>query len=626
MWVDAVHAWEREFRETVAEVIADGGLTEDLSVKAPLLEKLSDILEHEEVTKDDTIIGSMLALWIVVVGNVGQVSVMSYKYTCFRLMTALLRRPEFKLQGLAFDFNTQVGGVCATIPSQTTQDVRKEGDPEAWRRIHLVRKLVCDTFVYSSALLLHDNQSDETHRFCALVAAHAYFVFPMLQPQFVDVCAWRYCHHQAISVSSVHMHLTDAVRALSLQPTHTEFMDNTPDLFHWGWLAKPTDMAILPDESTWRLLLDANDGHLFCAFVQAFHDYIDQTIRASASHVSVVQWGMVPGYMQLAHVFGVVLYDALTTMTAMRQPDELHYSKRLHAIEKVLPSTTLFVMSPGLCAKVLTTATTLAKCGHVVQLWLAVAIAAAKDAGANKANGVTMSPLLLEATTAWIEVAANSHDRVTSFDATTERFQNLLLYPSCITLQAMVAHVASFVSAIPDADENGVVAVLVWMCTHIQRLRVEDRAVLVTAVMDRAPFYALFLHWDVLGLCHDGLRPFLAGAPPSTPVSVADKPAQLVMSDSPSLLLDLSVASKLDTFLYVLQHPPTTTDAASRMFPEALDIFVEGALVDYAVAVQEYYDRCIVVETSGNDPIKATEVIEGPALASVLVQQRKRHV
>ncbi|RHZ16427.1 hypothetical protein DYB26_003709 [Aphanomyces astaci] len=482
MWSEAA-PWERKFHEIVTDLIADGGLTVDLSTKVSLLEKLADNLEHETETADETVVGSMLALWILIVGNVDQVSVVSYKYICFRLMTMLLRRPEFKLQRLDFDFNTQ--------------DVRKEGDPEAWRRIHLVRKLVSDTFVYSSKLLLHDNQSDATYRFCAVVAAHAYFVFPMMQAPFVDVCIWRYGHHQAIasSSSSFHSKVYALVRAMSLQPTHTEFMDRTPDLFHWGWLAKqPSDAAMLPDDSTWRYLLDANDGHLFCAFVQAFHDHVDRAIDASASHVSVIGWGMVPGYLPLMQLFAVVLYDAVVVLTDQFLNQDHHPRHNV----TLAPSTTLFPMTPLLCETVLRTATVVATCGHLVPLWLVVAVAATdRSTASSKSEWAQwgMPPCIIQATTTWIQVGTNSHTRHKHKD--DSHVQSLLLYPSYIRLDEIVVHMSTvFFSNVTCAPEDVVVSVIEWVYTHIQRLPIDDKAVVANALLVQTHFYALFLHWS----------------------------------------------------------------------------------------------------------------------------------
>ncbi|RQM27416.1 hypothetical protein B5M09_002543 [Aphanomyces astaci] len=633
MWSEAA-PWERKFHETVTDLIADGGLTVDLSTKVSLLEKLADNLEHETETADETVVGRMLALWILIVGNVDQVSVVSYKYICFRLMTMLLRRPEFKLQSLDFDFNTQ--------------DVRKEGDPEAWRRIHLVRKLVSDTFVYSSKLLLHDNQSDATYRFCAVVAAHAYFVFPMMQAPFVDICIWRYGHHQAIaspsSSSSFHSKVHALVRAMSLQPTHTEFMDRTPDLFHWGWLAKqPSDAAMLPDDSTWRYLLDANDGHLFCAFVQAFHDHVDRAIDASASHVSVVGWGMVPGYLPLMQLFAVVLYDAVVVLTDQFLNQDRHPPPRNVALA---PSTTLFPMTPLLCETVLRTATVVATCGHLVPLWLVVAVAAAstdRSTALSKSEWAQwgMPPCIIQATTAWIQVGANPHTRHKHNSKDDSHVQSLLLYPSYIRLHEIVVHMSTVFPNVTCAPEGVVVSVMEWVYTHIQRLPIEDKAVVANSLLVQPHFYALFLHWSPkVRLClrhllvyrlfrHDRRTLHLASdtsalllgmgqdknnsCEPSIGFPVEDKPE--VLSDSPSLMLDLSLASKVDTFVYMLGHPriPTTS---IRMFPEALDIFVDEALLEYGVAVQEYYHRCATIEA--NERINPMDVVEGPPLASLL--------
>ncbi|CAK4083055.1 unnamed protein product [Aphanomyces euteiches] len=601
--------WSTAFHESVTDVIANGGLTVDLSAKMLLLEQLADTLENEPETTDAAAKGSMLALWILVVSHIDKVSILSYKYTCFRLALALLRRQEFNLMHLDFDFNTQ--------------DVRKEGDREAWRLVHLYRKLVSDTFTYSSTLLLNTNQSEETQRFCATVAVHAFFVFPMIQAPFIDICTWRYCHHQAMHVSALHTELDAAVRAMALQ-THTEFMDRTPDLFHWGWLAKPTDPSILPDDSSWRLLLEANDGHLFCAFVRAFHSHVAATIDASASHISVVSWDMVPGYLKLMQLFSLVLYDSMVWL--------LHQDgKETEDDNKKRPSLSLFPMTSELADSVLATATVLTGNGLVVQLWFPAVVAAIDSIKTKSTPGLER---IVATTTEWTQRAGGNflHHHVNDDNHDNEEsawFQNVLLYPSFVSLRRVIA---SFLGLLPHDDEAATVVILQWAYTHMQRLPVEDKDLLATMLLPH--FYELFLHWSprvrlcfhqllvfqlfrhdrrclhlasdavVLTACHDhetkeALASFCFEKPP-------------ILSDSPSMILDLSVASKVDSFMYMLREPQ------SGLFPEALDIFVDISIVEYGECVQDYYNRCTAIEARQGHPLESTDVIQGPDLKKLL--------
>ncbi|KAF0693510.1 Aste57867_15536 [Aphanomyces stellatus] len=616
----ALGKWATEFHECVTDLIADGGLTFDLSEKISLLEKLADALESEPETIDVTAKGSMLALWILVVTHVDQISIVSYKYMCFRLMSATLRRPEFKLQRMHFDFNSQVRAASFSSPSRfyLPQDVRTEGDREAWRLIHLYRKLLSDTFVYSSKLLLHGNQSPTTQAFCATVAAHAFFVFPLIQAPFVDVSTWRYCHHQATHVSPLHLTLDAVVRAMSLQ-THTEFMDVTPDLFHWGWLAKPSDPTILPDDSTWRFLVDSNDGHLFCLFVRAFHDVVAAAIAASDVHVSVVTWEMVPGYLKLLQLFGLVLYDTLTASLASSSP--------------ITKSQELFPITTTLGDVVLETATALTANGHVIQLYLPIAIAAISTASSSSISASMAAGLhrTLRTMSQWIQLCATDSPHL-SLNA-IDLFQNVLLYPSYVNLRDAIASVVSILpAALAARDDDPAVSILVWAHTHMQRISVDEKDVLAAALL--VHFYALFLHWSPrvrtcmhqilvyqlfrharhhLHLASDPavLDAWRADAETLAPFCF-DKPA--LFSDSPSLILDLSLASKVDTYVYALQQSP------QGLYPEALDIFVHVSLMEYGHCLGTYYDTCAAVETKRGAALEPTDVLQGPDLNSLVAQ------
>ncbi|EQC35234.1 hypothetical protein SDRG_07462 [Saprolegnia diclina VS20] len=594
-------AWSLAFRDRVGDVM-DGGLTVDLSMKAPLLDEMAALLEANPRSDGDAkpLQESMLALWVLLLSHVDKISVLKYKYMCYRLLEALVQRDEFLLLHLDFDFNTM--------------DVRKDGDRDAWRLVHLYRKLVGDTFVHASSLLLRNTLSIELQRFCALVATRAYFVFPLLQAPFVDICNRRYCQHKPLRPTTLHEMLQAQRRAHLAKCTDTTFMDACPDLFHWGWLAKDTDAAsLLPDDSPWRLVL-ASDGSLFVLFVQAFNACVASVTHRAGVHAP--NWSMVPGYLDLMQLFALVVFDTTVWLSHVPSVGELTTSAMFpmtfSLVDQVLEGASRSMANPGM-----------------VQVLLPTVVVGLQQHTSWHPAGLTRS---LRAISRWIHMASqpyvNSSAGGGNQSESSTTLQSLHLYPSFVPLGAMIPLLLQWLAS---KDDSVALPALLWVDAHLQHMPTDAKEQLVSTILHPKLFYNLFLHWSphvrtamhylltyqlyrhdrrhlqlhsdaalLLEHAHDVVKP--------------DARSLAKVSESPNFMLDISSASKMETHVFVLTSPIVGVPP----FPEALSIFVEVSLAEYAAMLTQYYVACDAAEASLGRRLYSDEVVAGPDIQHCL--------
>ncbi|OQR91256.1 hypothetical protein ACHHYP_04831 [Achlya hypogyna] len=591
-------AWVATFRDRVGDVI-EGGLTVDLCVKVPLLEEMAGLLEaHQRMDNGDTkpLQESLLALGVLLLKHVEHVSIVRVQHLCYRLLILVLQRDEFLLGHLGFDFNTQ--------------DVRMDGDRESWRLVGLYRKLLGDAFTFTSALLRRNVLSTEAQALCAAIAARAYFVFPLLQASFVDICNWRACQLSPTRPQELQTTLTAQRRCDMDKCTDTGLMDACPDVFHWGWLAKASDLTtLLPDDSPWRLLL-ATDGTMFVRFVEAFVEYLttvfDRCIPGQAAHVN---WAMVPGYTDLMHLFAPFVYDAIVWLNHVPAATELAISA-------------MFPMTHSLGDSALDCATRTMANPRMVTLLVPCAMVGLQRHPSCHPVGLTRT---LGAVSRWLTAAAQPFAGAAAGDHSCGgnnmpvRLQSLHLYPSFASLDTVLPVVISWLST---PDDSVLVPTLQWLAEHLPHLPMDAKEVLVAALLHPHTFFPLFLHWSprVRRTCHrllvyqlfrhDRRQLQLASdayalRQQPTPVKVHDLAK---VSDSPNLMLDISSASKVDTHLFVLTAP--AADPAA--FPEALSIFVDEALDEYAGCLIEYYAACAEAESALGRRLWSDEVVAPP--------------
>ncbi|KDO19881.1 hypothetical protein SPRG_14912 [Saprolegnia parasitica CBS 223.65] len=531
----------------------------------------------------------MLALWVLLLSHVDKISVLKYKYLCYRLLEALVQRDEFLLLHLDFDFNTM--------------DVRKDGDRDAWRLVHLYRKLVGDTFVHASSLLLRNTLSVELQRFCALAATRAFFVFPLLQAPFVDICNWRYCQHKPLRPNDLHETLQSQRRAHLAKCADTAFMDACPDLFHWGWLAKDTDAtSLLPDDSPWRLVL-ASDGSLFVLFVQAVTAFVASTTHRAGVHAP--NWSMVPGYLDLMQLFALLVYDTIVWLSHVPSVGELTrpamFPLTFSLADQVLECASRSMINPGM-----------------VQVLLPTVVVGLQQHTSWHPAGLTRS---LHAISCWIDVASQPyiHSAGSNQSDPATALQSLYLYPSFVPLGTMIPILLQWLAS---KDDSVVLPALLWIDAHLQHMPSDGKEQVVSTLLHPKLFYSLFLHWSphVRAVVHhlltyqlyrhnrrhlqlhSDMTLLFERASDVAPRSLAK------VSESPNFMLDISSASKMETHVFVLTSPIVGVPP----FPEALSIFIDVSLAEYTATLAQYYTACHAAETALGRRLYSDEVVAGP--------------
>ncbi|OQS04382.1 hypothetical protein THRCLA_03369 [Thraustotheca clavata] len=590
--------WALAVQDQVNE-IADGGLTVDMSMKVQVLEGIVQILEKNPRSQGDakTLKDSLLAMWVLVLKHLDEISVIQYKHCCYRVLLVLIQRSEFLLVNLGFDF--------------TSQDVRMDGNQDSWRFINLYRQLLGDTFVYSSKLLLKNTLSSETQRFCAVVATHTFFVFPLLQASFVDICNWRYCQLKASKSLELFAELGIQRQEYREKCTNTAFMDSCPDIFHWGWLSRGSDLkTLLPDNNVWRLLL-TSDGSLFVLFVQEFITFLSKIIAQSVQNSSLVSWGMIPGYVDIIELFIPFLYDTISWLN--------------HVPSKEPVSPMMFEMTFSLADLVLNCASQSMVNPYIIRTIVPTAILAMQQYLSPHPVGMKRT---LDTITKWIQYAAEPYIHVNhAHNPLSTKFENVLLYPSFIPMDKIIVLVNRWILS---NDDSILMPALSFINYSIQHLAIKDKEQIVNALLKQ--FFTLFLHWSpqvrsifhhilvyklfsqnrrVLKLSSDAK--LLNGASLDTPID--NLPQQNI--ESLFALLDTSIASKVNTFIYLLTSPPTTPPT----FPEALCIFVDMSITEYYTCLITYYKACQALEHDLNRPLKNTELVKGPELSTLSNKQ-----